>query len=373
MKPPVLVVIIGVLAALGPSSTLRCQAPSASAINMVICSAGGDRCGLGEPETAERYRALSDAFIKDKKSVAISYDLLLAVLDSTTLPGETQEGPRFSLDSMHGLRGRYSFGRTYPLGLTEGSASVTINVPGLGVKTYDADVIRLLLPTEVFPNKLKLRYVNSGSGGSAAYARLNAEPANIVLESFAAGTEDAIKKVAAQASSKYPRLSAALLRLPLGREFIQLVPDPYPTPFERFNPEQKKNEYPHRDDWTGCDVRLALTIPRRPVARYKQIDVRATIKKPGTAIAYLCGPPNLEPNGKPNTDNRCVNQEVIWSLSGEVLNQSTTQTPLFRFFVEYPKSEQSNNLWLEFSLKGELKSQDAAAPPQPITFIGECK
>jgi hypothetical protein len=193
------------------------------------------------------------------------------------------------------------------------------------------------------------------------------------LESFAAGTEDAIKKAAVQTSSKYPLLSAALLRLPLGREYIQLVPDPHPTPFERFDPEQKKKEYPHRDDWTGCDIRLALTIPRRPVARYRQIDVRATIKEPSSATAYLCGPPKLETDGKQTTDNSCVSQEVVWSLSGDVLGQNTTQTPQFRFFVEYPKSEKDKKIWLEFSLKGELKSQDAAAPPQPITFIGECK
>jgi hypothetical protein len=94
-------------------------------------------------------------------------------------------------------------------------------------------VIRLLLPTKVFPNKLNLRYINSGHG-AAAYARLNSDPANIVLEFLKTGTEEGIKKAAVAASPKYPLLSAALLRLPLGTEYIELVPDSPPISFDNF-------------------------------------------------------------------------------------------------------------------------------------------
>ncbi len=90
---------------------------------------------MTEPEPVERYRALSEAFSNNKNKVAISYALLLAVLDTTPLPGEVQEIPRFPLNTTRGIRGRYTFGRTYPVGLTDGAAFVTINVPGQGLRT----------------------------------------------------------------------------------------------------------------------------------------------------------------------------------------------------------------------------------------------
>ncbi len=82
-----------------------------------------------------------------------------------------------------------------------------------------------------------------------------------------------------------------------------------------FNAKQKEQEYPHSTDWTGCDVRLGLTIPRRPVSRYTQIEVRAKIKSPGSATAYLWGPPKLETDAKQTTEPRFIDREVVWSLT----------------------------------------------------------
>lgn len=343
----------------------------------VTCSEAGNACGLSEPKMKTRYQTLAALFVKTGDDFSFSADVLASVLNTT------EHGRKWKMTPDHfpivpltvpQIGELYRVARRYPGNPFQGNAYVIVNVPGLGPKAYDADVIRLLLSTELFPDELRI--VNkTNNGASGTYVPVRREAAQIITTSFETPSKavfDTNSKLAND--KKMPVLASALTKLPLGDEFITLGPNVELTPFELFSEEQIKSESPHRKDWTGCDIRFSMNIPRRPAHLYTGIDLKVTVKNPADAKAKLCGPPIPGVTLEETTKVTRCDREVIWHLSGGVLESNDWKYPPFALFVEYPKGVTISNLDLDLSLVGFPKDPtDRSAPPPSSPIAAECK
>jgi hypothetical protein len=361
------------------SAAIWCQVAGDQAKKVVppelTCSRTADACGLAEPKMTARYQALAALFVKNGEDFSFSADVLAAVL------GTTEHGKKWNLDPSFPLTvprigELYREARRYPSDPFEGSAYVVVNVAGIGPKAYDADVMRLLLWTELFPDRLQVvKRKNNGSLGE--YVLVRRAAAEIITSSFRTPTKDSFNKGAAAAQSTMPGLATAFARLPVGDESVTLGPPLTLTPFELLSEEQKKSESPHRRDWTGCEVRFEMSIPRRPAHRYTGIDLQVRINNPTDADARLCGPPRFDITAEETTENRnpCDrDREVTWRLSGRVLERNSSKNLPFALFVEYPINTTNSNLALDLFLVGYPKdSTDTSPPPAPWSIRSECK
>jgi len=342
----------------------------------VLCSTSGDTCSLVEPASDVRYQTLALAFVSQNNSVALSADLLAAVLRTTDHGKQRRWIPPIFFKTIPRLEEDYRIAKTYPVAPEDGTAFVVVNIPGVGAKMYDADVIRMLLPTEIFPNRLHL--VNRHNNGARGeYVALLRNPAtDSLVESFKNGTKEAIKNASDQASKNgLFLLAAALNGLPVGSEPINFGPEVTLTAYEKLPVEQKQLEGPHRVDWTGCDVQFKLSVPRRPSSSYQAIELHAKLTLPNDALANGCGPPKAGIVGVSTTESRGCEQvkEAVWDLYGTVLEQNVPKQPPFRFFAEYPPEERGKQVSLQLFLVGHAKGSHEAVKRQPVTLSGECK
>jgi hypothetical protein len=358
------------------SQAVEDHAPKAKSTELA-CSQTGNACGLSEPKMIDRYRALAALFVKTGDDFSFSADVVAAVLETTGHGRKWKFAPEhfpiFPLTVPH-MDELYRVAKRYPGNPFEGSAFVVVDVPGLGPKAYDADVMRLLLSTELFPDELRI--VNKRkNGASGEYVPVRSEAAQIISTSFETPSKELFDTKSKLANDrKMPALASALTRLPVGDEFITLGPALELTPFELFSEEQIKSESPHRKDWTGCDVRFLMNIPRRPAHLYSAIDLKVTVKNPADAKAKLCGPPILGITPEETTKVTRCDREVIWHLSGSVLESNDWKYPPFALFVEYPKSATLSNLILDLFLVGFPKDPaDKNPPPPPSPIAAECK
>lgn len=352
------------------------KAPKAKP-TQIACSRTGDACGLSEPKMTDRYQALAALFVQTGDDFTFSADVLAAVLGTTERGRQWKLGPEhFPIlpSTIPRIAELYRVAKRYPSDPFEGTAFVIVNVPGLGPRAYDADAIRLLLSTELFPDELRI-VDKRNNGASGEYTPVRRDAAQIVIASFKKPSKEMFETQSKQAiSEKMPALASALTRLPVGDEFITLGPDLEMTPFELFSEEQAKTEGPHRKDWTGCDVRFLVNIPRRPAHLYTGIDLKVTVKGPTDAKANLCGPPIVGITLEETTRIIRCDRQVVWHLSGGVLESNDWKYPPFGLFVEYPKSATISTLDLDLSLSGSPKDPTDQSPPPPSWSITrECK
>jgi hypothetical protein len=353
------------------------EGPRVKPISIACSKTTKNACGLSEPDITARYRALAKLFVKTGGDFSFSADVLAAVLETTEHGRKWKLAPEhfpiFPLTAPQ-MAELYRVARRYPGDPFEGNAYVIVNVPGLGPKAYDADVIRLLLATELFPDELRI--VNKTSNGkSGEYVPVRREAAQIVTTSFETPSKQIFETESKEANDKkMPVLGSALTRLPVGDEFITLGPDLERAPFELLPDDNSNLEHPHRIDWTGCDIRFQMNIPRRPAHLYAGIDLKITVKNPTEAKANLCGPPMPGITLEEKTDVNSCDREVIWHLSKGVLESNHAKHPPFGVFVEYPKSATITNLDLDVFLVGFPKDQTDNRPaPPPWSITGECK
>jgi hypothetical protein len=263
-------------------------------------------------------------------------------------------------------------------------ALVAVDVPGIGPRVYDADLIRSLIATELFPYRMKViskprdgtrvRYIKlDPTGGylaktcfaevknSKAAACPNAlkpkehgtadfSPASLIERFQVNGlvSSDSEASDGATGSPKkdeIPDLRKVLAALPADDERIELryreIGVHCFSPSELETSEKDVIGSGKDDVLRVCRLRLDLTIPRSAASAYFQLAVKGVIIKPANTVEVYCGPDHFQITEVDHTVKPAAGKQPAhdfhWSLYDRVLRPLETNDQEFEILVPIPK------------------------------------
>jgi hypothetical protein len=166
------------------TGSLEASAQSLGTIPQSIdCTSGeseGD-CGLPGIDLHTRYESLDSAINKIGSGYYFPVDVLAASF------GGEDEGWKITLRPWLFVRSRMerTFSRDKRLMIepVDPPASVAISVPGIGPRVYDADLVRALFATELFPYRMKI-VSEKRDHTRVSFVALEPEPAGLVKACF---------------------------------------------------------------------------------------------------------------------------------------------------------------------------------------------
>jgi hypothetical protein len=357
-----------------------------SKVPELICT-NGEQCGLFEPSIEERYKSLRAAFLQVRHDWVFSTDVVAAALG---IRGSLRNhpvggtwvfplpivllpiGPRV----LTNFDEQYESAKRQPPAVEEGEPYVVFNFPERGMAPIDLDVVRLLLSTELFPDRFNASY-REVKKAKLLYTRVHREGGTIVVEALAAPSKDSFDKASDKAQSAgLTALALAIRELPVNRQPPIKLSAPTLTSYERLPPKQKEKyeeDLPNVDS-TGCKLEFIMNIPRRAAGTYTDVAVRISVTESSWAPRRCSN----EPADQTVRTTCMTPAQASWNLSGPVLeprpaaDSAAEYAQRFTAFFAYPKGIKEPILTLQ--LTGSPRDHtDRRPPPSPYSLSATCK
>jgi hypothetical protein len=317
------------------SSGLRAQQPPDANPKAENCSIDERNCGLSGISIRTRYEALWQSIIELGGDYYFPVDILAA---SFSLE---DRGWKFSphLWSLRRSRMEAVFSREKRLMLDPDDplTLVTVDVPGIGPRAYDADIIRTLIPTELFPyrmiviskkrNGTKVDFVKlDRRGGELAKTcfkevvdtgiaacpdalrqkrqnairmtvpnPMNRFPGNAVFQFDGHGASDPGRSKGTSGTAELDALIKVLTALKADDDTIQLKYREVGVHCgSRSDLQSSEQNLIPSTVAVVCKLTLDLIIPRSAASAYFQVVVKGEITKPAGVAEVYCGPNNFD-------------------------------------------------------------------------------
>jgi hypothetical protein len=414
---------------------------SDAAVSMKDCTNSGSACGLSGVDRRTLLKSLRDGMKDMPRSslaapgigfpadvVAVAYGIddpgrefsLRGTLGAIALfPIEVFDPHYYSYQAQRimipRLERKLALAKIHMAEPSGAPALVTVNVPGIGPQIYDADQIRALVATDLFPYPMHVEWKRSSGvtvpyiqlGRTALFARncliemvpLSKDSPVSASDTVDAGCPQALgsgsqphggpvavprtpKAYAAfedspdmtkdaEDSQKMGTIEKILVRQTKGSITIQTRPCKLSQELQRNRPSQSSPE-----KVLACEFESALFIPRTAGAAYSEIRITVTVLKPKEPIpSLLCGPADKELDV--TSGDRVVSPGrpctvATWRLSGDILSPPPGGDPnepaqTLTTYIEHQRSskdpvyvdDQADNIrqmfQVEIKLKGTLK------------------
>jgi hypothetical protein len=301
------------------------------------CAGTDEKCGLSGIDAHKRFEALSTAITEIKSDYYFPVDILAASFviedkDSKFAPH------RWSLKKSR-MEDVFSQEKRLLVQPKDPPALVPLDLPKTGLRVYDADIIRALLSTELFPYRMHVVSWKR-DGVKVSFVKLDRDAGKLAKDCFDEAAKSGVAACPTALSTPEPQKGAVLRDLSdpggavsgrsssfvetrvegspsadagkIGNQNLQLLRDLLVSlpadddvikitfrktgeeclPWSRLDPAEQKLISNH--DSTSCRFRLDLYIPRAAASAYSQITVRGEITKPTGVTDVFCSPPDLE-------------------------------------------------------------------------------
>lgn len=164
------------MACLATASYLAAEEKPGPSVVVKDCSKTEESCGLPGIDLQTRYKALSSAIVQIGADYYFPVDVLAASFGLEDTGWKFSPHLRFSPHfwSLNRSRMEAVFSRQKRLMLDpdDAPALIAVDVPGIGPRVYDADFIRTLIATELFPYRM-LVVSRKRNGARVSFVKLD--------------------------------------------------------------------------------------------------------------------------------------------------------------------------------------------------------
>jgi len=299
-----------------------------------------DTCGLPGIPHALLYRNVANAVVADGKRYGFPADLVNYVFGMP--PSRHQFALRpwefrksYAEEDLSGAKRRLP-------AHDQAAPVVAFDMPGMGIQFYDADLIRALVSTDLFPYQMHIRTMTVNHQKSE-FIQLDKASAQLTKDCLGEismdettanskhlGCTATLKKYKSEETGQdEPRVRGSMSFLnsyanestkPADSNLLLLLAN---LPTKESGPIILELEKPCLNvPATSCDLSLKLTIPEYSGSDYSELSVTGVVEQPGVTVDK-CGPAALDENAiadevKPRQG--CVGTNFDWSLHGDVLH-----------------------------------------------------